>query len=315
MVFTPEKTREGDQDHPSRLYQHGGEGKRVDTGPLEMALQARHQLELFCTQPLVLDFLSRAFTRGLPGLDASEAATREADEVVLCRQRNTSVQVASVSGGDGFENSVGFSHKLLEVLEGSHQIFGSLTLFPGTQFILAQMVARPAFCYSVPAIRMGVDMIVYVLMLVLFSKEVLWYDGDVEVGEVVFFAYVLGAVLVEISELWEGREEYMKDHWNALDVMALAFCGSAFVVRMSDPDSLWGRALYGAGMTRTSAFSCAVWARNFVTSRRSLTAMLMVTSAAEIVVKFTNFLFGKFSSSSLSVGLLGPGRSSSIANL
>ncbi|CAN0069824.1 unnamed protein product [Scytosiphon promiscuus] len=247
MVFTPEKTREGDQDHPSRLYQHGSEGKRVDTGPLEMALQARHQLELFCTQPLVLDFLSRAFTRGLPGLDASEAATREADEVKLCRQRNTSVQADGAGRGDGCDNSAGFSHQLQEVLEGPHQTLGSLTLFPGLQFILAQMVARPAFCYSVPAVRMSVDMIVYVLMLVLFSKEVLWYDGDVEAGEVVFFAYVLGAILVEISELWEGREEYMKDHWNALDVLALAFCGSAFLVRMCDPDSLWGRALYGAG--------------------------------------------------------------------
>ncbi|CAN0155492.1 unnamed protein product, partial [Hapterophycus canaliculatus] len=247
MVFTPEKVREGNQDHPSRLYQHGGEGKRVDTGPLEMALQARHQLELFCTQPLVLDFLSRAFTRGLPGLDASEAATLEADEVKRCRRRNTTVQVADAGRGDECGNSIGFSYKLLEVLEGPHETLGSLTIFPGAQFILAQMVARPAFCYSIPAVRMSVDMIVYVLMLILFSKEVLWYDGAVGAGEVIFFAYVLGAVLVEISELWEGREEYMKDHWNALDVMALAFCGSGFLVRIYDPDSLWGRALYGAG--------------------------------------------------------------------
>lgn len=56
-----------------------------------------------------------------------------------------------------------------------------------------------------------------------------------------------GAILIEVFELWEGKEEYMKDHWNILDVLALAFCGAAFLVRISDPDSLWGRALYGAG--------------------------------------------------------------------
>lgn len=55
-----------------------------------------------------------------------------------------------------------------------------------------------------------------------------------------------GAVVIELIELWEGRDEYMKDHWNLLDVLALAFCGIAFLVRISDPDSLWGRALYGA---------------------------------------------------------------------
>lgn len=216
-------------------------------GPLALALQARHQLELFCTQPLVLDFLSRAFTRGLPGLDASESRTQEADEVKLSRQRQVSVQVAASGSGDE-EGADGLSQELLEVLGGPHQTFGSLTVLPGAQFILAQLVARPAFCYSVPAVRMGIDLLVYVLMLCLFAEYVLWYEGAVGAGEVVFFLYVLGAILVEMNELWEGREEYIKDHWNALDVTALAFCGAAFVIRMYDPDSLWGRALYGAGV-------------------------------------------------------------------
>lgn len=246
IVFTPEKMRRRDRSDPIHLYQEADEGSRVEMGPLELALQARHQLELFCTQPLVLDFLSRAFTRGLPGLDASESATQEADEVKLLRQRNVSVQVASADGDN--EGSESLSQELLEVLGGPHRTFGSLTVFPGAQFILAQLVARPVFCYSVPAVRMGVDLLVYVLMLCLFAKDVLWYEGAVGVGEMVFFLYVLGAILVEINELWEGRAEYMKDHWNSLDVMALAFCGAAFVIRMCDPDSLWGRVLYGAGM-------------------------------------------------------------------
>lgn len=56
-----------------------------------------------------------------------------------------------------------------------------------------------------------------------------------------------GAIVIELNELWAGRDEYMKDHWNVLDVMALALCGAAFLVRISDPDNLWGRALYGTG--------------------------------------------------------------------
>lgn len=160
-------------------------------GPLELALQARHQLELFCTQPLVLDFLSRSFTRGLPGLDASESGTQEADEVKLSRQRNLSVQAASSGDGDN-EGSEGLSQGLLEVLGGTHQMLGSLTVLPGVQFILAQLVARPVFCYSVPAVRMGVDLLVYVLMLCLFAKDVLWYEGAVGVGEMVSGAHYIG---------------------------------------------------------------------------------------------------------------------------
>lgn len=257
IVFAPEKMRQRGQSNPAHFYQDDSAGNRVESGPLAIALQARPQLELFCTQPLVLDFLSRSFTRGLPALDASEAGMQEADEVKLCRQRNMSVQVAS---SDDRESSQGLSHELLEVLEGPHQTFGSLTFFPGAQFILAQLVARPAFCYSVPAVRMGMDLFVYVLMLLLFSKGVIWYEGDVGVGEMVFFLYVLGAILVEMNELWDGREDYMKDHWNALDVAALAFCGSAFLVRMYDPDSMWGRALYGAG-TYLLCVSCSLLGR------------------------------------------------------
>eukprot|EP00903_Cladosiphon_okamuranus_P010230 g9689.t1 len=246
IVFTPEKMRQADHSNPTHLYHEDDEGSRVEMGPLELALQARHQLELFCTQPLVLDFLSRSFTRGLPGLYASESGTGEADEVRISRQRTVSVQAAS-SGGSDLEGVESLSQELLDVLGGPHETFGSLTIFPGAQFILAQLVARPVFCYSVPAVRMGVDLLVYVLMICLFANSVLSYDGAVGVGEWVFFCYVLGAILVEINELWEGREEYMKDHWNALDVTALAFCGAAFLIRLYDPENLWGRALYGAG--------------------------------------------------------------------
>lgn len=61
-----------------------------------------------------------------------------------------------------------------------------------------------------------------------------------------------GAILIELMELWDDRAEYVKDHWNLLDVMAFAFCGAAFLVRVSHPDSLWGRALYAMGRSCAS---------------------------------------------------------------
>lgn len=37
-------------------------------GPLGVALQRRQQMDTYCTVPLVLDFMSRKFTKGLPTL-------------------------------------------------------------------------------------------------------------------------------------------------------------------------------------------------------------------------------------------------------
>lgn len=37
-------------------------------GPLSVALQKRQQMDTYCTIPLVLDFMSRKFTKGLPSL-------------------------------------------------------------------------------------------------------------------------------------------------------------------------------------------------------------------------------------------------------
>ena len=39
----------------------------------------------------------------------------------------------------------------------------------------------------------------------------------------------------------------MRDHWNLLDVLALAFCLAAFLVRVFYPSNHWGRALYSFG--------------------------------------------------------------------
>lgn len=181
-MFEPEKVRADDYSLHSR---HGQGGHRVKMGPLEIALQDRHQLELFCSQPLVLDFMSRKFSCGLPGLGATEADLQDADQVERYRRDHLSVQEVS---NDSFAE---LGDSLLGVLAGPDPTFGSLTLLPGAQFIIAQVVTRPAFCYAVPAVRMGMYLILYIAMLMLFGSNVLLYDGDVSVAEVVFFVYVV----------------------------------------------------------------------------------------------------------------------------
>lgn len=41
-------------------------------GPLGVALQKRQQMDTYCTTPLVLDFMWRKFTKGLPSLRDTE---------------------------------------------------------------------------------------------------------------------------------------------------------------------------------------------------------------------------------------------------
>lgn len=65
----------------------------------------------------------------------------------------------------------------------------------------SNLVARPSFCYSVPAIRMAMDLLVYLSMLVLFGSQVLLYDDEIGLGEIVFFAYVL----VSMCVAFDGR--------------------------------------------------------------------------------------------------------------
>lgn len=54
-------------------------------GPLMMALQRRTQTEMFCTAPLVVDFLSRKFTRGLPNWWESDTTLQNDGELIYLR--------------------------------------------------------------------------------------------------------------------------------------------------------------------------------------------------------------------------------------
>lgn len=47
-------------------------GHNGTAGPLSVALQKRQQMETYCTIPLVLNFMWRKFTKGLPSLRDTE---------------------------------------------------------------------------------------------------------------------------------------------------------------------------------------------------------------------------------------------------
>lgn len=136
-MFAPEKMMEGlnQRDHH---FHEDGEGTRVKMGPLKIALQAREQLEMFCTQPLVLDFMSRKFTCGLPGLLNTEREMLDANEVQSYRRN----QQQYTFGVQGRQPPSPCSDDLLSILAGPHPTLGSVSVLPGTQFILAQLVAR-----------------------------------------------------------------------------------------------------------------------------------------------------------------------------
>lgn len=163
-------------------------------GPLTVALQKRRQMGVFCVAPLVMDFLSLVFKKGLPDLrDTNSLCGNTGELQYLC--------------GIGHESLV-INQSYLRTgsfLQGTSGC-GGMTILPGAQFIAAGVVAKPRGYYHVPAMRMVLDFLVYVGMLAFFCKFVLLFeDGesideegaiiyeDVAItwGEIVFAVYVL----------------------------------------------------------------------------------------------------------------------------
>lgn len=198
------------------------EHRKNRRGPLRMALKERQQMETFCTVPLVMDFIYRRFTRGLPGLwdtgrilnnlnELANLAGGEGDErddnLILgdsdkfrerCEERNLTWRdlrhyhrqyIKELLGKDELLPSL---FDLVAFLQGADPAFPGLTLLPGAQFIIAGLVAKPNSYYRVPAMRMVFDFLVYLAMLAVFSALVLFHaDGALTVGEIFFAWYIL----------------------------------------------------------------------------------------------------------------------------
>lgn len=201
----------------------------TDEGPgphraLRLVLQHQQQRETFCKVPLVIDFLSRTFTSGLPDLRDTSGVLHNADELRVLLEGSNGVDLGvGLSGGEPIDDTEFVSvpspyerssfyvraHPTLlgrnstlpslrspgALLQGSNVRYPSLTLLPGAQFISAGLVAKPGSYYKVPAMRMALDLVVYLFMLAVFSGVAISHDNEGLLwGEYLFMAYVVVSV-------------------------------------------------------------------------------------------------------------------------
>lgn len=205
------------------------EDARGFPGPLRRALQERQHIQTFCTQPLLMDFLSRRFTLGLPSVTDKDGVLGDRSELTnLARgglgERLSGQKYLALNEEERKKEDrrrlrrcllLDFQDKIEE-----EEIFGAqniidtllspcillqgancgglwntevgLTLLPGAQFVLAGMAAMPDQYYRVPAMRMMMDLAVYLSMLAFFSALVLFHeDGPLTPGEIVFAFHLL----------------------------------------------------------------------------------------------------------------------------
>ena len=191
-----------------------------DPNPLQMMVGKREQRLTFCKAPLVMDYLSVRFCRGLPGLldtgrilDDMEMLRNLAkanDGLVLgVKETQMRKQVKDYESPTPLDH---LCHPLV-LLQGSDADFPGLAGIPivgrcpGLQFITAGIVARPSQYYRVPMLRMVLEFVVYVLMLAFFSFFVLFHpDGELTRGEVIFF---VGFVAVSCSVKQVAQRAYL----------------------------------------------------------------------------------------------------------
>ncbi|CAM9505925.1 unnamed protein product, partial [Hapterophycus canaliculatus] len=164
-------------------------GKRIAsfTGPLARALETR-RLEFFSTN-IVLSYVSRKFSRGLPGV-FSGASWKMPD----MHNRDTKRFVLGLPYGAAPDNIVGAVRMRLcvpfELIQGS--ALRRTSLIPGLQFNCVGLASRPDAFYEVPAVRMAFDVVTYLSMLILFCFVVkLDSPTKIPAKEYAFYAYML----------------------------------------------------------------------------------------------------------------------------
>ncbi|CAN0123350.1 unnamed protein product [Scytosiphon promiscuus] len=222
---------------PCRAFDVG-----LPADPLAMIVSEEQQSMTFLKVPLVMDFLTTKFTLGLPDLNDTDCLLK------------TAVRVGDLDTSEFIRWY--WSFRAGQILLGIG--VPSLTFLPGAQFIAAAVVADPAQCYRIPAMRMWLDLSVYTAMVSALSFFVLFHNTtgymlgrDVNLDERFRFPEAAFALIFTTAGLYrEGREMkldtrmYFKDYWNILDVMGLLFLVVGTVIRWSDWASPWGPAFY-----------------------------------------------------------------------
>lgn len=86
----------------------------------------------------------------------------------------------------------------------------SWTYLPGLQFILAGLVGNTAAFFAVPAMRLALDVMVYMGIMALFVVKVVVIKdaGVLTPWEFLWLIYVVGAVWQQVSlrQIYEGVE-------------------------------------------------------------------------------------------------------------
>ncbi|CAM9453897.1 unnamed protein product, partial [Ectocarpus sp. 8 AP-2014] len=206
-------------------------GKRISsfTGPLARALETR-RLEFFSTN-IVLAYVSRKFSRGLPGV-FSGASWKMPD----MHNRDTRRFVLGLPYGAAPDNVVGAVRMRLcvpfELIQGS--ALRRTSLIPGLQFNCVGLASRPDAFYEVPAVRMACDVVTYLSMLILFCFVVkLESPTKIPAKEVAFYVYMLGNMVNELGEARYVRKlRGQSELWNVVEAVLLGLVCAAFTFRM-----------------------------------------------------------------------------------
>ena len=210
------------------------EGPKNDSrgrlGPLRVAFERRQQTRTLCAAPLLMDYLNRKFMEDLPNMLDSDGVLQDRDELIrLAKGENGDGLVLGVEPGDPFftldppsgpdlddhlsgtalnrpapgnlkdSKDVGFFRVWVQ---GANASRPSLTILPSAQFIIAGILAKPNSYYRVPALRMALDFVVYIMMLAVYSAWVLLHkDGPLTVGESIFACYVLVSMAEQLCKI------------------------------------------------------------------------------------------------------------------
>lgn len=186
-----------------------------DLSPLQMMVGKRKQRLIYCKVPLVMDYLSVRFSRGLPDILDTDGILEGRGVLGTLAETNDGFapdvfegkQTPPAQSTSSSKSPLLYLRQLWTLLQGLSTDFPGLagipivSRCPGLQFITAGIVASPGQYYRVPMLRMVLDFVVYVVMLAVFTFYVLLdSDGELTWGEVIFFVSFVAVRFADISQ-------------------------------------------------------------------------------------------------------------------
>ncbi|CAM9525154.1 unnamed protein product, partial [Hapterophycus canaliculatus] len=199
---------------------------RHRAGPLAQArgassaMQSRHVDFIFT--PLVVDYLRLKFSAGLPN---------------PFRETNWRREHGRMDGHLArFMLDDDESKLMVYILQGGCADSPSWTYFPGLQFILAGVVGKTAAFFGVPAMRLALDVLVYIGVVSVFVLKmlVLKNAGRLSPWDFLWMVYLVGAIWKQVHEVQEAGSirVHLMNPWNVVEATSLASLSAAFFFRM-----------------------------------------------------------------------------------